>query len=82
MKTTIELSDGLLEEAKQLAAQRGTTLRAVLEDGLRHELECAQQRDTGFRLRDGSFHGSGMNPEFARQGWDSVRDAIYRDHGA
>ena len=35
MKTTIELSDALLEAAKRLAQSRGTTLRAVVEEGLR-----------------------------------------------
>lgn len=82
MKTTVELSDGLLAEAKKLAAQRGTTLREVLEEGLRRELERAEQGAAAFRLRDGSFSGNGMNPEFARQGWQGMRDAIYAGHGS
>ena len=31
MKTTIELADPLLEEARSVAAREGTTLRALLE---------------------------------------------------
>jgi predicted transcriptional regulator len=38
MKTTIELSDELVMEAKKLAIERRTTLRALVEQGLRHEL--------------------------------------------
>ena len=34
MKTTVELPDGLLIEAKKRAAERRTTLRALLEEGL------------------------------------------------
>ena len=34
MKTTIELSDTLLQDAKALAAARGTTLRELVEAGL------------------------------------------------
>ena len=39
MKTTVELPDDLLIQAKQFAAGRRTTLRALLESGLRHELK-------------------------------------------
>jgi len=35
MRTTLDLDDHLLKEAKQLAAERGTTLTAVMEDALR-----------------------------------------------
>ena len=35
MKTTIELADGLLADARRVAAEEGTTLRALLEEGLR-----------------------------------------------
>lgn len=38
MKTTVELPEDLLIDAKKLAAERRTTLRALLESGLRHEL--------------------------------------------
>jgi hypothetical protein len=35
MRTTLDLDDHLLKEAKLLAAERGTTLTAVMEDALR-----------------------------------------------
>lgn len=35
MKTTIEISDPLLRQAKRLAAKEGTTLRDMVERGLR-----------------------------------------------
>ena len=38
MKTTIELPDDLLIEAKAVAARRRTTLRAIIEGALRREL--------------------------------------------
>lgn len=34
MKTTIEISEDLLRRARQLALDRDTTLRAVVEEGL------------------------------------------------
>ena len=36
MKTTIELPDPLFRHAKILAARRGTTLRELVVEGLRH----------------------------------------------
>jgi hypothetical protein len=35
MKTTVEISDGLLDEARRLAAREATTVRALIEAGLR-----------------------------------------------
>jgi hypothetical protein len=38
MKTTVELPDHLLREAKLRAAQEGTTLRAILTEALTRQL--------------------------------------------
>jgi hypothetical protein len=38
MRTTINVDDGLLAEAKRRAAARGTTLTALIEDALRETL--------------------------------------------
>lgn len=42
MKTTIELPDSVVREAKVLAAQRGTTLRALVLEGLERVIREAQ----------------------------------------
>ena len=76
MKTTLEISDALLEEARQLAAHNGTTLRAMVEQGLRHVVAEAQ-RDRPFRLRKVSFKGRGLSPEVADLSWDEIRDLSY-----
>jgi hypothetical protein len=38
MKTTLDLPEDLLIEAKTVAAQRRTTLKAIVENALRREL--------------------------------------------
>jgi Bacterial antitoxin of type II TA system, VapB len=76
MKTTLEISDPLLREARKIAAREQTTLRAVVEQGLRRII-AEKARKPGFRLRDASFDGRGPNPEFADAGWDRLRDLIY-----
>jgi hypothetical protein len=42
MKTTLEIPDALLIEAKTAAARRRTTLRALVECALRRELFSAE----------------------------------------
>lgn len=39
MRTTIDLPDRLFKEAKSAAAQRGMTLRDVIEEALRRQLQ-------------------------------------------
>ena len=77
MKTTVDITDSLLEQAKQLAAARSTTLRQIIEEGLRNVIETKQRRP--FRLRDGSFGGQGM---LRKMTWDEIRDEIYQGRGA
>lgn len=61
MKTTINISDPLLEAAKKAAAREGTTLRALIELGLRQVIET-RKRGGVFRLRKASFRGQGLQP--------------------
>ncbi len=78
MKTTLDLADPLLEAAKGLAAREGTTLRALVEEGLRTVL-ARKRTSRPFRLRDASFKGGrGLHPEFAAHGgWSKLREAAY-----
>lgn len=58
MKTTIEVSDALFNSAKALAQQSQTTLRAVIEEGLRRVLADSEARvKPAFKLKDASVHG-------------------------
>jgi hypothetical protein len=80
MKTTLDISDPLLREARKLAAREHTTLRALVEQGLRR-IVAEKSRNPAFRLRDASFDGRGLNAEFADAGWDRLRDLIYEGRG-
>ncbi|HEX5584615.1 hypothetical protein [Gaiella sp.] len=75
LKTTIDIPEGLLVEAKALAARERTTLRAVVATGLRSVL--GRRPPEHFRLRDASVGGGGLQPEFRTGGWERLRDAIY-----
>ena len=80
MKTTVELSPALLRAARKIATQEGTTLRSLIEEGLRKVAEDRQRR-APFRLKDGAVGGNGTVAEIAEGSWDQIRDAIYEGHG-
>ncbi|MCH8072798.1 MAG: DUF2191 domain-containing protein [Proteobacteria bacterium] len=81
VKTTIEISDDLLTKAKKLAAKRGTTLRAIIEQGIRNTVR-EQQRGTKYVLPDMSVDGKGLQPEFKNRSWSDIRDAAYEGRGS
>ena len=80
MKTTIEISDALFEAAKRRAAKRGTTLRALVEEGLRGVLEVSPA-DQAFVLRDASVGGKGLRPDVREGGWERIAEMTYEGHG-
>lgn len=81
MKTTLEIADGLLTQAKREARRRGIPLRRLVEEGLRQVLKKGPAKKP-FKLRDASFAGGWMRPEFANATWEQIRDVIYEGHGA
>ena len=80
MKTTVDISDPLLSEAKRLAAREGVTLKALIERGL-HRVISETKPIPGFKLRRGSFKGNGLRPELQNASWDRIRDLIYDESG-
>ncbi len=81
MKTTVEISDSLLEEARKLAAREGTTLKALIEQGLRTVVAERRQRVGTFRLRKASFKGDGLQPGVAGAAWERIREMAYEGRG-
>jgi hypothetical protein len=81
MKTTIEISDDLLERSRKLARQEGLTLRALVEEGLRMAVAAHRQRKPK-PFRFPVYGKGGMSEEFRDGGWESIRDEIYRGRGS
>jgi hypothetical protein len=81
MKTTIEISDPLLEAARQVASQEKSTVRALVEEGLRKVIE-ERKRSLGFKLRRATFKGQGLQPQVAGASWEQLRELIYQGRGA
>ncbi|MGH6671147.1 MAG: hypothetical protein ACRECV_04105 [Xanthobacteraceae bacterium] len=76
MKTTSEIADPLLREARKVASREGATLRSLVEDGLRRII-AERKRKTVFRLRLVTAGGHGLRSELTDARWDEIRDLSY-----
>ena len=81
MKTTVDISTALYEEVRRVAQEEHTTIKAMVEEGLRHTL-AEHKRRLPFTLRNATFKGNGLQPEFAGASWDQIRNAAYEGRGA
>lgn len=76
MKTNVQIPDSLLAEAQRLAQLEGTTLKALVQEGLRRVVGDHKQH-TGFRLRKASFRGEGLHTTLEQAPWERIRDLAY-----
>ena len=81
MKTTVEIADDLLRQAKAVAGKERTTLRALVEEGLRWAIGKRRRRER-FKLRDASVAGNGVQPGVSEGDWAALRDSIYSGRGS
>ena len=81
MKTTIEIPDPLFREIKKVAAERGTTIKILLETALRQMLKGSGGKQGVFKLRQASFKGEGLCEGLLEGDWDEVRSHIYSGRG-
>jgi len=82
MKTTVELPEPLLERAKAIAGRDSTTLRELVEAGLRLVLEEREKKRPRKPLRDARVSGTGLSPEFAGKTFREISEASYEGRGA
>lgn len=82
MKTMIDIADGLLIDAKEHAEREGVALSALVEKGLRLVLDGQRRAAPGFKLRDASVNGQGLQAEVQGKSWDEIRAMAYDIHRA
>jgi hypothetical protein len=80
MKTTLNISDPLLREARRIAIRDRTTLRELVEQGLR-KVVAERKARRRFKLLTVTFKGEGLVPELRGADWDRIRDLAYEGRG-
>jgi hypothetical protein len=78
MKTTVEISDTLLRQAKEYAARHGISMREVFEQGLRTTIKRSTQSSRSFRMKSVTTDGEGL---VCGDDWGTIRSLIYEGHG-
>lgn len=81
MKTTIDIADALLLQAKKLAREQNTTLKAILEEALRKEVAAQLKPARAWQLKTHTVGGNGLQPGLTWGDWDAIRRAIYDGRG-
>lgn len=76
MKVSVEISNPLFEEARRVAAERGVSMRSLIEMGLRQILAEEKSKMESFQLRDARVQGHGLQPDFSSASWSDIRNAI------
>ena len=72
----------LFDEARKIAQREKTTLKALVEEGLRKvAAERRGRRPGAFKLRKASFKGEGLQPHLAGVTWDQILDVSYEGRG-
>lgn len=79
MKTTVEIAEDLFARTREVAQREGTTLHALIEEGLRAALA---RREGTYQWPDLSVTGEGLAPEIEEGNWEPLRDRIYAGRGA
>jgi mRNA-degrading endonuclease RelE of RelBE toxin-antitoxin system len=80
MKTTIQIPDSLMKEARKLAHEEDTTLKSLVEEGLRRVISEHRKRGK-FKLRKATFQGKGLQPHRKGASWNQFRDLSYEGRG-
>jgi hypothetical protein len=81
MKTTIDIPEPLLDEARKVASREGVTVKALVEQGLRRVL-AERKHKRAFRLRKATFKGNGLQPGVEESSWERIRELAYEGRGA
>lgn len=81
MKTTLDISDPLLDQVRKIAARDGDTLRSLVEQGLRKVVAERSARAKPFKLKDGSVGTPGVGSGYEKLSWEEMRALMYEGRG-
>jgi len=80
MKTTVDISDSLHDEARKIAAGEKSSIKALIEEGLRKVIE-ERRHQQHFKLQKATFKGKGLQAGLVGASWDKIREKVYEGRG-
>jgi hypothetical protein len=80
MRTSVDIPDPLLRQAKRVARERGTTLRQLLVDGLR-SVVAGGERGRRHRMKDLSFGEGGLVDGLSWSDAERIDTLVYGERG-
>ncbi|HEX6833290.1 MAG TPA: hypothetical protein VF132_07140 [Rudaea sp.] len=79
MKTTLEINDELFRSARDHVEREGTTLRSLVEQGLRMVLAASAKQKPRKKLKIHVFKGEiGFTDEFRNADWAAIKEEARR----
>jgi hypothetical protein len=81
MKTTVQISDALLADIQKIAAKRKTTLRALVDEGLRLVVDNHRKPKKAAKMEDFSVGGKGLHADVKGKSWQDIIALSYGDRG-
>ncbi len=81
MKTTVQIPDALLADVKRIAAKRKTTLKSLIDEGLRLVIDNEQKKKKPFKLKDCSVGDPNAPWPLEGKSWDEILALAYGDRG-
>jgi len=81
MKTTLDISDPLLDQVRRIAARDGDTLRSLVEQGLRKVVAERSAKAKPFKLKDASVGTPGVGSGYEQLSWEEMRALMYGGRG-
>jgi hypothetical protein len=81
MKTTVDIADPLLAQTERFAARHGTTVQALIEQGLCLML-AEEVRAADLDVLPVTDGLPSVQTGYESMSWDQVRDIIYEGRGA
>jgi len=80
MKTTIDISNPLFNEARRYAQKNNKTFKELVESALRQFLNISRSPKK-FKLKKCAFKGKGLQEGIREGDWEQIRSLIYEGRG-
>ncbi|MDJ0762086.1 MAG: hypothetical protein QNJ97_03780 [Myxococcota bacterium] len=80
MKTTVNIPDPILKQAKQIAIRNNTSLKQVIIEALRSHIEQSSTGTSG-EIEFFTCKGNGLRQGLSWDSWSEIQEMAYHGRG-